>query len=242
MKSGKQRRIALDAKKTARAAKSAAQRAASARATRERDAARGVPVNLDLLGPHRSYSELDFVTRGYYVDRPFECVDCGASEVWTAAQQKWWYEVAKGSLYATAVRCRACRRKHSERHEGQGDPNPIKHLGSLMKCVRAGIEPCLVKAGFEFDGQQKGTDSRAAWLDYARSGSILRCRFEPRDARLIAETMDDRTECRTVATAELSRLRSASALPQRVDDFILAVREFVRTLPLRKETQGDNGA
>ena len=26
----------------------------------------------------------------FYVDRPFDCRNCGASEVWTAKQQKWW--------------------------------------------------------------------------------------------------------------------------------------------------------
>ena len=50
----------------------------------------------------------------YYVDRPFKCVDCGAREVWSAKEQKWFYEEAKGSLYATAVRCRPCRLKRRE--------------------------------------------------------------------------------------------------------------------------------
>jgi len=30
-------------------------------------------------------------------------------EVWTAEQQKWYYEEAKGSIHAKAVRCRNCR-------------------------------------------------------------------------------------------------------------------------------------
>lgn len=50
----------------------------------------------------------------YYVDKPFTCVDCGAEQVWTAAQQKWYYEVAKGPLYATAIRCRTCRQKRRQ--------------------------------------------------------------------------------------------------------------------------------
>jgi hypothetical protein len=48
----------------------------------------------------------------YYIDRPFKCVDCGSEEVWTAEQQKWYYEVAKGSTYAEPKRCRECRQKH----------------------------------------------------------------------------------------------------------------------------------
>jgi hypothetical protein len=45
------------------------------------------------------------------VDQPFTCLDCGREEVWTAADQKWWYEEAKGKIAARANRCLACRRK-----------------------------------------------------------------------------------------------------------------------------------
>jgi len=54
----------------------------------------------------------------YYIDRPFVCRDCGAEEIWTAVQQKWWYEIAKGHIDSTAVRCRPCRQK---RKGGQGE-------------------------------------------------------------------------------------------------------------------------
>ncbi|RST51682.1 zinc-ribbon domain containing protein [Variovorax sp. DXTD-1] len=45
----------------------------------------------------------------FYLDQAYTCRDCGAKEVWTAKQQKWWHEVAQGSVYSHAVRCRACR-------------------------------------------------------------------------------------------------------------------------------------
>ena len=45
----------------------------------------------------------------YYLDYDFNCQDCGSKEVWTAAQQKWFYEEAKGHIWAVAVRCRKCR-------------------------------------------------------------------------------------------------------------------------------------
>jgi len=51
----------------------------------------------------------------FYLDRLFECRDCGTEEVWTAKRQKWWYEDAHGSIYSTAVRCRACRRVEQSR-------------------------------------------------------------------------------------------------------------------------------
>ena len=76
---------------------------------------RDVLVNESALAPNNSYGAPKFVYRGYYVDVPFKCKDCGKEEVWTATQQKWWYEVAKGFAYSTAVRCRACRRKEQAR-------------------------------------------------------------------------------------------------------------------------------
>jgi len=57
----------------------------------------------------------DFVARGYYVDAPFECIDCKSKEIWRATQQKWWYEVAKGDVRTGARRCRPCRRAEQAR-------------------------------------------------------------------------------------------------------------------------------
>jgi len=72
-------------------------------------------VNTTLLRPDNSYGFPDYVERGYYLDRPFTCKDCGKQEVWTATQQKWWYEAAKGGVWTTATRCRLCRRRERER-------------------------------------------------------------------------------------------------------------------------------
>ena len=66
-----------------------------------------VAANLAAQAPNNSYGP-----PLYYVDQPFTCVDCGVEQLWTATQQKWYYEVAKGPIYAIAKRCRACRRKH----------------------------------------------------------------------------------------------------------------------------------
>lgn len=136
--------------------------------------------------PNNSYSP----PPDYYIDIEFTCRECGRHEVWTAKQQKWYYEVAKGLLYATAVRCRECRRKPAEQHTGRGDPNPIKHEGSLMKHVRRKIEPSLVEAGFQFDGKSASADSPSAWLDYSRPGLILSCFFDSFDCG-----SDERSEC-----------------------------------------------
>ena len=111
MKSGKQRRQEI----LARRKKLKLKGAASAKAIEfSAMSSTFVPVNEALLAPNNSYGAPDFVTRGYYVDRNFRCIDCGKEEAWTGTQQKWWYEVAKGFVYSTAVRCRVCRRKKRE--------------------------------------------------------------------------------------------------------------------------------
>jgi len=101
MKSNKQRREELKRKKAERATR--------------RENRGAIPVDVQKLAPDGSYDTPDFAQRGGYIDVPFQCIDCGKSEVWTATQQKWWYEVAKGGVWTTARRCRNCRCKERER-------------------------------------------------------------------------------------------------------------------------------
>jgi hypothetical protein len=108
MKSSKQRRAEMKAQCAARAEQ------ASGKIAKEK-LSEGVAVNIANLAPYNSYGAPDFVERGYYVDRPFTCEGCGLEEVWTAQQQKWWYETAKGYVYSGAKHCRACRRRESDR-------------------------------------------------------------------------------------------------------------------------------
>ena len=72
-------------------------------------------VNVAALAPNNSYGVPRFVERGYYTDEPFKCSGCGTNQVWTAWQQKWWYEVAKGYVYSNAKLCRPCRRREQAR-------------------------------------------------------------------------------------------------------------------------------
>lgn len=75
-----------------------------------------VLVETARLAPLGSWNHFpDFYTRGYYEDAPFTCQNCGKTEVWTASQQKWWFEIAKGAPFTVASRCRACRRRERER-------------------------------------------------------------------------------------------------------------------------------
>ena len=75
---------------------------------------RRIMADLSKQVPNNSYSPPT-----YYEDRKFCCRDCGKQEVWTAEQQKWWYEAAKGTIYSNAVRCRACRQQRRAAKEEQ---------------------------------------------------------------------------------------------------------------------------
>lgn len=73
---------------------------------------RGIPDGAIAADCSRQVPDNSYMSRiTYYVDKHFTCIDCGSDETWTAKQQKWYYEVAKGTLYATAVRCRDCRNR-----------------------------------------------------------------------------------------------------------------------------------
>ncbi|PYM14145.1 MAG: hypothetical protein DMD81_18810 [Candidatus Rokuibacteriota bacterium] len=111
MKSGRQRRAEIKLRRTARRA------AVAARAQRApaKPPERRVVVNPENLRPTNSYGSPRFVERGYYVDLPFTCKACGVPQVWTAAQQKWWYESAKADVWTTAARCRPCRIRERNR-------------------------------------------------------------------------------------------------------------------------------
>jgi hypothetical protein len=116
-KSSKQRAAELKLRKTARTEKRAKRLREDVYAFRistlpERGSA---PVSPEFLASDNSYDTPEFARRGYYLDQPFVCIDCAKQETWTATQQKWWFEVAKGGVWTTARRCRPCRRRERER-------------------------------------------------------------------------------------------------------------------------------
>ena len=111
MKSNKQRRQEIKLRRIQRA-----QRQARRVTARPVDRPIGATaVTPALLRPTTSYGVPDFVQRGYYQDLPFRCKDCGRPEIWTAERQRWWYEVAQGDVWTTAVRCRTCRQREQAR-------------------------------------------------------------------------------------------------------------------------------
>lgn len=69
----------------------------------------------------------------FYADRPFRCRDCDSHEVWTARQQKWWYETAKGTIQSVAIRCRSCRRKERECAASAREAHLAGHARKVQK-------------------------------------------------------------------------------------------------------------
>ena len=72
-----------------------------------------IPADQSKQAPNNSYGPPTF-----YRDIEFHCADCGRYQVWTAEQQQWWYEVAKGDINSRAIHCRECRRRRREAHQG----------------------------------------------------------------------------------------------------------------------------
>ena len=103
------------AKRSEKQAETARERAREQAKARRELAKKHVLVNPENLAPDNSYGTPDFVKRGFYLDMPFSCKSCGAAEVWTETQQKWWYESAKGGVWTVAVLCRPCRKKEQAR-------------------------------------------------------------------------------------------------------------------------------
>jgi hypothetical protein len=196
--------------------------------------ARGVAVDPGALAPHGSYSRPDFVRRGYYVDQPFVCQACGVSQTWTAAQQKWWYEVAKGSLFSTAKLCRSCRRRESATETASlrdGDPNPYKSPRLLLSKIRSDIEPKLLSAGYRPVARKLPGERRAPFIDYSRSDDLFSVSWDRHEGRLAAELLTDGgTALRAIAAAEFSGVRSTSDIEDRLAPFMASVRSFLDSL------------
>ena len=112
------------------------------------------------------------------------------------------------------------------------DPNPIKHAGTLMKRLQCELEPDLVSAGFVFDGAGPPSPLPSSKsVDYVRPGIVLSLSYDNSDGRLTGEAMIDDREYRSISVVSLGGLRTTPELITRLDEFISAVREFVRKLP-----------
>ncbi len=212
-----------------------AQREAMAQRDRLEALASGLAVDLSALAPHNSYSQPDFVERGYYVDKPFVCLACGISQTWSAAQQKWWYEIAKGDVFSTATLCRPCRQQERARQEKTrlkgGDPNPYKNAELLLAKIRSDIEPAILLAGYRLVDRNKRGEVRALFLDYSRSDDLFTLSWDQHEAKLTAELLiGGGAELQIIATVEFRGIRSTSDIEDQLAAFIAPVRSFLEGL------------
>jgi len=76
-----------------------------------------VPANHSKLSHINTYGSLP----EFYLDTPFTCRKCGKIEIWKAADQKWYYEEAKGHIDARAVECHDCRQAKKQARVGDHD-------------------------------------------------------------------------------------------------------------------------
>lgn len=60
-----------------------------------------------------------FSPRYYYRDVAYTCRGCGKEEVWTAQQQKRYYEDQKGNIYNEATWCHDCHIRRTKEKYGE---------------------------------------------------------------------------------------------------------------------------
>jgi len=127
MKSNKQRRKEIKEKRRRKAEKDS--KRVNVRSKFNYRPKNAVNANHSELQHNNTYGALPL----FYVDRAFCCRDCGTDELWTAKNQKWWYEIAKGPIDSIAIHCSACRKiiqakkrqqKQHMREMAEREPHP----------------------------------------------------------------------------------------------------------------------
>jgi len=110
LKSGCVRRLEIKARRIEKAQQGQGAEFASLQKWSARKATAQKPEGAIWADPSRMVSVSAYpVLPLYYVDNAFTCARCGEKQLWTAKQQKWWYEIAQGELQSTAKHCRPCR-------------------------------------------------------------------------------------------------------------------------------------
>jgi hypothetical protein len=74
----------------------------------------GVEIPKDALpaDPNSQNRGQGYAIKFYYKDISYTCAGCGTKGIWTAAQQKKYFEVQKGNIYNVPKWCHEC---HSRR-------------------------------------------------------------------------------------------------------------------------------
>lgn len=148
MKSGRQRRVEIRARRLARST-------VEARLSYTPWAPERIPMGALKADPSKLLHDNTYGPRPrFYVDRSFTCIDCGKSEVWKAADQKWWYEDAKGKIDSRANRCLPCRRV---RRLKRSQERRVHIEGLIAKC---GLDRAAERLGWSTD---KVREALARW-------------------------------------------------------------------------------
>jgi len=96
----------------------------SRKRTKNKNDAR-VPVDKSKWGKNcNTYS----MPPDYYYDIEYICSDCGSKALWTAQQQKYWYEEAEKDINSYAKRCQICRSHDNALKEEQK-----RHMEEMAK-------------------------------------------------------------------------------------------------------------
>lgn len=112
------------------------------------------------------------------------------------------------------------------------DPNPIKHIGSLVKFMRTRIEPPLLARGFTWEpSPAPPANVRLRRLDYRRGEELICCTFHGNDGYLLAEMFDGLGDVQPVAFLKFEPFTTMERFLQQIDDFLTAVVRFVESLP-----------
>ena len=228
MKSNKQRRAELRAR---RAARQAAVDRQARLDQHDAEQAKGLPVDLGVLRRNGSYTIPDFVARGYYLDKPFICRGCGVDQVWTAAQQKWWYEVALGDTSTGAGYCRPCRRQRRiDREQAAQQPprHPYKSPQQVLARVELSLRPALQAAGFNRVSQKGQPRRQRDSIDFERADALLTLTTRPGAGRLTAQVLQiPEGELQEVATTELVGSHSPADIEAWIADFVTSIQLFL---------------
>lgn len=75
-----------------------------------------VPENALAANPDAQNHHGGYSPKFYYQDIHYTCAGCGKSNVWTAQQQKRYFEVQKGNIYNVPKWCYEC---HAKRMKGK---------------------------------------------------------------------------------------------------------------------------
>ena len=77
---------------------------------------KGVEIPKDSLpaDPNSQAAGAGYAVKFYYKDIPYTCAGCGKEDVWTAQQQKKYYEIQKGNIYNEPKWCHECHLKRMQ--------------------------------------------------------------------------------------------------------------------------------